>query len=88
MEKMASQTEQENPISTLFGVVGAFVGFGYGAQFADGEMITPFIVALLGFGLGKFIGAIVVRLILIALVILGFVIRDQIMSSITEALFS
>ena len=84
---MASQTEQENPISTLFGVVGAFVGFGYGAQFADGEMITPFIVALLGFGLGKFIGAIVVRL-LIALVILGFVIRDQIMSSITEALFS
>ncbi len=84
---MAQERQEENPISTLFGVVGALVGFGYGAQFSGGDIFVAFAAALIGLGLGKFVGAIVFRLLLIALMIVGFLIRDQIFSALAETMF-
>lgn len=83
--KMANQAAQEDAFATIFSIIGGIVGFGYGAQFSDGEWATPFIVGLVGLILGRFIGAVVFRLILVAMVIIGFLIRDQIVSSLAEA---
>ena len=85
---MAHQQQEENPISTLFGVVGTAVGFGYGAHLSEGDLMSALILALIGLGLGKFVGAVVFRLLLIGLVVIGFLIREQIMSTLADALFN
>ncbi|KCZ85213.1 hypothetical protein HAD_06010 [Hyphomonas adhaerens MHS-3] len=85
---MANQAAQEDAFATFFSVVGGIVGFGYGAQFSGGELAAPFIVGLIGLVLGRIVGALVFRLILIAMIIIGFLIRDQIFSSLAEAIFS
>ena len=66
----------------FFGVLGAIAGFCYGAVVTDGNGIAALVLAVIGGVSGVVVGKIVYRVILIALIIVGFLIRQQIFNAI------
>ena len=80
-------TGNEHPFGGFFGVIGGLTGFGYGAYVTDGQVIAALIIALIGAGLGLIVEHVVFRLIVVALFVLGFVIRQEIWGAISSGVF-
>ena len=79
-----SEPGDDNPLAGLFGLIGAFVGFGYGAQISGEEPVVAIIGLFAGIFLGYVVAEIAVRLILIALLIIMILARQAFFEAIAD----
>jgi len=75
-------TREHDQFANFFGVLGAIIGFVYGATVSNGEFMVALIGAVICGVLGRFLGSVVYRIILVALFILGILIRQKIAAAI------
>ena len=73
---------EHDQFSKFFGVMGAIIGFCYGAAISDGEGSVAIVGAIICGIMGVAIGSLVYRVIMVGLVILGILIRHQIFSAL------
>lgn len=73
---------EHDQFSKFFGVMGAILGFCYGATISNGEGGVAIIGAIICGIMGVVIGSVVYRVIMVGLIILGIVIRREIFEAI------
>lgn len=74
--------QEHDQVANFFAVLGAIIGFCYGATISNGEFVAALIGAVICGILGRVVGSVVYRVIMIALFILGILIRHKIAEAI------
>ena len=83
---MSSKSNSSDaPLGGIFSVIGLFVGGGYGYSLSEGDLGAALVVALIGAFLGAVVEHVVFRLIIIAMVIVGFLMRQALFDAIGVA---
>jgi hypothetical protein len=82
VRKEADMDKEHDQFSKFFGVMGAIIGFFYGATISDGEGGAAIIGAIICGVMGVVIGSVVYRVIMVGLIILGILIRHQIFAAV------
>lgn len=76
------EDREHDQFAKFFGVLGAIVGFCYGATVSDGNGAVALVAAAICGVLGLAVGSVVYRVVIIGLIVLGFLIRQEIFRGI------
>ena len=76
------ENREHDQFSQFFGVLGAVVGFFYGAAVSNGEWAAALFGALIFGGIGLLVGSVVYRVLVFGFFVLGIFIRHEIFEAV------
>lgn len=75
-------TQEQDQFAKFFGVVGAILGFCYGAAASNGSWGGALVGAVVCWLLGVFFGTVLYRVVMVGFILLGIFIRHEIFVAI------